>query len=87
MVKLKEVPVNIEAALQSAEKDDNGRVSCNTCGKTFSKKSNLNAHVKSFHNLAKWECPELPGNVLSKNIAEKTHIEKTSQAGETTQTW
>lgn len=85
------MPVNIEAALQSAEKNDNKKISCDTCGRLYSKRSNLNAHIRSVHNLAKWECPDCQ-EIFSTKTSLKRHIfrkhpklvkrdKKSSQAG------
>lgn len=47
------------------EKQENGRIKI--CGQTFSKQSNLNAHIQKVHQGLRWVCPECEKTQVSKD--------------------
>ena len=55
-------------------KGDQNRVVCDLCGKSFSKRKNLNAHSKIIHEEIKNHKCETCGKEFSRGIGLKDHI-------------
>lgn len=64
-------------AKDKKKKDAKGRVKCPLCTKTYSKKSNMNAHVKIKHRLNRWVCPQAECNRMCATKASlQRHVER-----------